>query len=121
MDHVAHKEDFSPRLHEVNWIVLRDGIQPARQGFRSLRSRGLVHDLTRPLTSHVGWLHLVRPFPNLAQADGTMEPVEDRQRHRDVRDDRPRPQAVEMELHRVRFRSRFFQRVNRPHRQIRHQ
>lgn len=50
-----------------------------------------------------------------------MEPVEDRQRHWDVGDNRPRPQAVEMQLHRVRLRPWLLQRVDRPHGQVRHQ
>lgn len=94
-------------------------MEPGRQGFRSLRSRGVAHDLTGPLTSHVGRLHLVRSFPDLAQAHGAVEPVEYRQRHRDVGDDGPRPKAVEVQLDGMRLGPRLLQRVDRPHGQIR--
>ena len=48
-----------------------------------------------------------------------MEPVEYRQRHRDVGDDGPRPEAVEVQLDRMRLRPRLLQGVDRPHGQIR--
>lgn len=93
------------RSHEIRRVILRDGIEPRQLTLGTLRDpTGLPYDLTGPLTSHVGRFHLVGPLPHLAQTHGAVEPVEDRQRHGDVGDDRPRPQAVKMQLHRMRFR-----------------
>lgn len=47
-----------------------------------------------------------------------MEPVEDRQRHRHVRDDRPSPIPEELEVCRSEFRPVLFQRIDRPHRHV---
>ena len=85
--------------------------------FRRLRVRtGGV-----PLALHVRRFHLVGPFPNFAQAYRGVEPVEDGERHRDVRYDRPRPQAVEVQLDGVRLRPGLLQGVDGPHRQVGHQ
>lgn len=70
---------------------------------------------------HISWFHFIRPFPDLTQAHSRMKSVENRQRHRDVCDDSPSPQAIEMKLNRMRFRSRLFQSVYSPHRQICHE
>lgn len=53
--------------------------------------------------SHIRWLQFVCPLPDLAQADGRMEAIEDRQRHRHMRDDGPSPQSVEVQLYGMRF------------------
>jgi len=105
-----------PRSYEIRRIVLGDDVQPRLLTLGPLRWPGLPHDIARPLTSHVGWLDLVGPLPHLAQAYGAVEPVEDRQRHRDVSDDRPRPETVEVQLHRMGFCPGLLQRVDRPHR-----
>lgn len=47
-----------------------------------------------------------------------METIEDRQWHGHVRNDRPRPEAVEVQLNRMTFRATLLQRTNRPHGQI---
>lgn len=70
---------------------------------------------------HVSGLHLVSPLPDLAEADRRVEPVKNGQRHRNVRDDRPRPQPIKVQLYRVRFRPRLLQGVYGPHRQVGHQ
>lgn len=112
---VAAVRYFS-RSYEICRIVLRDGVKPRLLALGPLRcTPGLPYDLAGPLTSHVGRLDLVGPLPHLAQAHGAVESIKNSQRHRDVGDDRPRPQAVEMQLHRMRFRSRFLQSVDRPH------
>lgn len=46
--------------------------------------------------SHVRRFDFVRPFPDLAQAHGGVESVENGQRHGHVRDDGPGPQAVKV-------------------------
>lgn len=67
------------------------------------------------------WFHLVRSLPYLAQAYGAMESIEYRQGHGYVSYNRPGPQSIEIQLNRMTFRPRLFQRTNRPHRQIGHQ
>ena len=62
--------------------------------------------------------HLIRPFPDFAQAHGRVEPIEDSQRHGHVSDNRPSPQAVEMQLNWMRIGSGLLQRVYGPHGEI---
>jgi len=50
-----------------------------------------------------------------------VEPVKDGERHGHVSDDGPSPEAVEVQLHRVRLGPRLLQRVDRPHGQVCHQ
>lgn len=68
--------------------------------------------------SHVRWFDFVRPFPNLAQAHGGMEPVENGQRHGHVRDDSPGPQAIEVELNGMGIGPGLLQRIDGPHGQV---
>ena len=64
-------------------------------------------------------LILERLLPNLAEADGRVEAVENGERHRDVRDDRPHPlAAVEVDLDGVRVRPVGLQGVDRPHGEV---
>lgn len=72
---------------------------------------------TTPL-SHVWRFDLVRPFPDLTQAHGRVEPVEYGQWHGHVRDYGPRPQAIEMELYGMRVSPGLLQRVDGPHGQV---
>jgi len=68
--------------------------------------------------SHVRRFDLVRPFPDLTEAHGRVEPVEYRQWHGHVRDYGPRPQAVEVQLYGMRVGPRLLQRVDGPHGQV---
>lgn len=77
-----------------------------------------VSDHQCGVVSHVWRFDLVRPFPDLAQAHGGVEPVEYGQRHGHVRDDRPGPQAVEMQLYGMRIGPGLFKRVDGPHGQV---
>ena len=43
-------------------------------------------------------LGFVAAFPNLAEDDGRVKPVEDGQRHGDVGNNNPRPQTVKVQL-----------------------
>ena len=64
-------------------------------------------------------LVLERLLPDLAEADRRVEAVEDGQRHRHVRDDRPHPlAAVEVDLDGVRVRPVGLQGVDRPHGEV---
>jgi len=50
-----------------------------------------------------------------------MKSVENGKRHRDMSDDGPRPQSIEVKLKRMTVSSRFLQSADGPHRQIGHQ
>lgn len=49
--------------------------------------------------SHIRWLQLVGPLPDLAQADGGVEAIEYGQWHRDMGDNGPCPEAIEVQLY----------------------
>ena len=68
--------------------------------------------------SHRLRLVLVGALPDLAQADGAVEPVEDGQRHRHVTDDGPRPEAEEVQLVRVGVRAGRLEHVDAPEGQV---
>lgn len=70
---------------------------------------------------HVGGFHFIRSLPNFAQTNGAVEAIENGQRHWNVRDDGPCPQAVEIQLNRMTFGAWLFQRADGPHGQIGHQ
>lgn len=72
----------------------------------------------RVLSQYVRRLDFVRPFPDLTQAHGRVEPVEYGQRHGHVRDDGPRPGPVEIQLYGMRVGARLLQRVDGPHGQV---
>jgi len=71
--------------------------------------------------SHVDRLEFVSSFPDVEETHRRVEPVEDSERHADVCDDGPGPEAVEVQLHGVRLGPRLLQRVDRPHGQVGHQ
>lgn len=60
-------------------------------------------------------LQLIPGLPNLKQADGGMEPVEDGHGHGDVRDNGPGPNSEELEVGGTELRAVLFQRVDCPH------
>lgn len=68
--------------------------------------------------SHVRRFDLVRSLPDLAQAHGRVKPVEYGQWHGHVRDDGPRPEAVEVKLYGVRIGPRLLQCIDGPHGQV---
>lgn len=71
--------------------------------------------------SHVSGLDFVRFLPYLAETHRAVESVKNGQRHGHVRDDRPGPKPVKVQLERMRVRAGLFQRVDGPHRQVRDQ
>lgn len=63
-------------------------------------------------------LDLVRRLPDLEQTNRRVEPVEDRQRHRDVSYDSPGPVPEELQMGRPKLRPVLLQSVYGPHRHV---
>ena len=66
---------------------------------------------------------LVTSFPDFAEDDSGMEPIENSQWHGHIGDDDPRPVTVELQLNGINWHisSTFLQRVECPHGEIGHQ
>ena len=66
---------------------------------------------------------LITSFPDFAEDDSGMEPIENSQWHGHVGDDDPGPRAVKLQRNRMNgtIGSALFQRVERPHGEIGHQ
>lgn len=66
-------------------------------------------------------LVLVGRLPDLEQTDGRVKPIEDGQRHGDVRDHGPRPDAEELEVRGPEGGMALDQRIDEPHGHVGHQ
>lgn len=66
-------------------------------------------------------LNFVSALPDITEAHRGMESKENGQRHSDVSDDSPSPEAVKVHLNWIRISAARFQRIDCPHGKIAHQ
>lgn len=73
------------------------------------------------LKLHISGFDFISLFPNFTKTYRGVKPVEYGQGHGDVGYDRPGPEAVKVQLNGVRLGPTFFERVDGPHCQVRHE